>query len=117
MARMRILVEQAGVELTAALNDSATAAVLWRGAAGRAPGADVGRRGVLIGPGGTGEEDSQATVVAGRGRLLAAGRGRVSVLRAAAREPGEPRRQLERRPSVLEAVRDGHVVRLEPVEG
>ena len=89
---MRILIEEAGVELTAELNDSTTAAALWRVVPLESPaqtwGAEVyfsvpvqQRRG---GP--AGHRGSR------RRRLLASRRGRVPILRPAAGEARQPHR-------------------------
>lgn len=117
MARMRILIDEAGVELTAQLNDSATAALLWDAlpleSATQTWGAEV----YFSVPVSSGEEDPQATVNPGAVGYWPPGE---AVCLFFGQQPVSPVNligTLEGDPNALEAVRDGHIVRLEPVDG
>jgi hypothetical protein len=117
MARMRICIEEAGVETTARLNDSATAALLWDAlpleSAAQTWGAEV----YFSVPVKTGEEDPQAAVAPGAIGYWPPGE---AVCLFFGQQPVSPVNLvgvMEGDPGVLEAVRDGHVVRLERLEG
>lgn len=117
MARMRILIKEAGVELTAELNDSATTAALWRilpvESAVQTWGAEV----YFSVPVQCSAEDPQGAVTPGavgywppgRALCLFFGQQPVSPVNLVGALTGDP--------SVLAAVRDGHIVRLERLEG
>ena len=116
MARMRILVEQAGVEITAKLNDSATAAELWRALPVESPAQTWGAEVYFSVPVECGEEDPQATVTPGAVGYWPPG---AAVCLFFGQQPVSPVNllgELEGDPAVLEAVHDGHVVRLERIE-
>ncbi len=116
MTRMRILIEEAGVGLTAVLNDSATAALLWRALPLDSPAQIWGAEVYFSVPVDTGEEDPQASVIAGAVGYWPPGR---AVCLFFGQQPVSPVNLvgvLEGDPIVLAAVRDGHVVRLERVD-
>ena len=71
MARMRIVIEEAGVEMTAELNDSATAAAVWS-ALPVESAVSVEHR--CYGPRGVRPGNPQAARDLGRRRLLATGK-------------------------------------------
>lgn len=116
MAHMRILVGEAGLELTAELNDSATATLLLEALPLESPAQTWGAEVYFTVPVATGEEDPQATVAPGAvgywppgaALCLFFGQQPVSPVNLVGTLAGDP--------SALEAVRDGHVVRLELVE-
>jgi hypothetical protein len=117
MARMRIRIDEAGVELTAELNESATAALLRDAlpleSAAQTWGAEV----YFSVPVRTGGEDPQATVTPGAVGYWPPGE---AVCLFFGQQPVSPVNligTLEGDPRALEAVRDGQVVRLEPVDG
>ncbi|MGO8683601.1 MAG: cyclophilin-like fold protein [Thermoleophilia bacterium] len=113
MARMRILIKEAGVEMTAELNDSTTTAALWRAlplvSSAQIWGAEV----YFSVPLECREEDPQATVALGavgywppgKALCLFFGQQPVSPVSLVGALTGDP--------SVLHAVHNGHVVRLE----
>jgi len=113
---MRILIEEAGVELTARLNDSATAALLCAAlpleSAAQTWGAEV----YFSVPVRAGEEDPQATVTPGAVGYWPPGEAVCLFFGQQPVSPVNPIGVLEGDPNVLEAVRDGHVVRLEGCE-
>ena len=116
MARMRILIREAGIEMTAELNESATTAALWHVLpfenAAQTWGAEV----YFSVPVECGEEDPQATVASGAVGYWPPGK---AVCLFFGQQPVSPVNlvgALTGDPSILEAVRDGHVVRLERLE-
>ncbi len=116
MTRMRILIEEAGVGLTAVLDDSATAALLWRALPLDSPAQIWGAEVYFSVPVDTGEEDPQASVTAGAVGYWPPGR---AVCLFFGQQPVSPVNLvgvLEGDPNVLATVRDGHVVRLERVD-
>jgi hypothetical protein len=116
MARMRILIEEAGVEMTAELNDSATASVLWRVLPVESPAQTWGAEVYFSVPVEIGVEDPQATVTSGAVGYWPPGS---AVCLFFGQQPVSPVNLvgvLEGDASVLEAVRDGHVVHLERLE-
>ena len=116
MARIRILVGEAGLELTATLNDSATAALLWQALPLESPAQTWGAEVYFTVPVETGEEDPQATVAPGAVGYWPPG---AALCLFFGQQPVSPVNlvgALEGEPSRLEAVRDGHVVRLERLE-
>ena len=117
MARIRILIEQAGVEMTAELNDSATAAELWRALPLESSAQTWGAEVYFSVPVECGEEDPRAMVTPGAVGYWPPG---AAVCLFFGQQPVSPVNLvgvLEGDPAVLEAVGDGHVVRLERVEG
>ena len=117
MARMRILIKEAGIEMTAELNDSATTKVLWRvlplESAAQTWGAEV----YFSVPLECDEEEPHATVASGAVGYWPPGK---AVCLFYGQQPVSPVNllgMLAGDPSVVEAVRDGHVVLLERVEG
>jgi len=116
MARMRILIEEAVVDMTAELNDSATAARLWRALPLESPAQTWGAEVYFSVPVESGEEDGQATVTSGAVGYWPPGK---AVCLFFGQQPVSPVNlvgALEGDPSALEVVRDGHVVRLERLE-
>jgi hypothetical protein len=116
MARIRILIEEAGVEMTAALNDSATTALLWSALPLESPAQTWGAEVYFSVPVEAGEEDPQATVISGAVGYWPPGR---AVCLFFGQQPVSPVNlvgALEGDPGVLGAVRDGQVVRLEQLE-
>lgn len=116
MSRIRILIEDAGVALSAELNDSATAALLRDAlpleSAAQTWGAEV----YFSVPVSTGGEDPQATVTPGAVGYWPPGE---AVCLFFGQQPVSPVNligTLEGDPQALAAVRDGHVVRLESLE-
>jgi hypothetical protein len=113
---MRIRIEEAGVETTAGLNDSATAALLWDAlpleSAAQTWGAEV----YFSVPVKTGEEDPQAAVAAGAIGYWPPGEAVCLFFGQQPVSPVNPIGRLEGDPDVLEAVCDGQVVRLERLE-
>jgi hypothetical protein len=65
MARMRIVIEEAGVEMTAELNDSATAAAVWSALPVESAVQTWGAEVYFSVPVECGPEDPQATVISG----------------------------------------------------
>jgi uncharacterized protein len=116
MARMRILVEEVGVEMTAELNDSATTAVLWRVLPLESPAQTWGAEVYFSVPVGMGEEDPQASVTSGAVGYWPPGQALCLFFGQQPVSPVNLVGVLEGDPSVLEAVHDGHVVRLERLE-
>jgi hypothetical protein len=113
---MRILIEEVGVEMTAKLNDSATTALLWRALPLKSPAQTWGAEVYFSVPVESGEEDPQATVSSGAVGYWPPGR---AVCLFFGQQPVSPVNlvgALEGDPSVLAAVRDGQLVRLERLE-
>lgn len=113
MNRLRIRVEEAGVDLGVTLNASQTAAELWAAlpieGAAQTWGAEV----YFTVPVERGPEDPQATVDMGAVAYWPPGS---AVCLFFGQQPVSPVNlvgRIEGDPSALEAVRDGHVVRLE----
>ncbi len=116
MARMRILIEEAGVDLTAEFNDSATAALLWNALPLESPAQTWGAEVYFSVPVETGAEDPQATVDPGTVGYWPPG---AAVCLFFGQQPVSPVNligTLEGEPNVLEAVRDGLTVRLERIK-
>lgn len=116
MARIRILVGEASVEMTAELNDSATSVLLWRALPLGSPAQTRGSEAYFSVPLEGGEEDAQTTVASGAFGYWPPG---AAVCLFFGQQPVNPVNMvgaLVSAPSVLEAVRDGHVVRLERIE-
>ena len=116
MARMCILINEAGVEMTVELNDSATTAALWHALPVESPAQTWGAELYFSVPVESSEEDSQANVTSGAVGYWPPGK---AVCLFFGQQPVNPVNlvgALEGDPSVLEAVRDGHVVRLERLE-
>jgi hypothetical protein len=117
MARMRILIKEAGVEMTAELNDSATTAALWRALPVESPAQTWGAEVYFSVPVESSEEDPQATVTPGTVAYWPPGK---AVCLFFGQQPVSPVNLvgvLAGDPSVLEAVCDGHLMRLEQLEG
>ena len=116
MVRMRILIEAAGLDLTAALNDSATSGLLWQALPLESPAQTWGAEVYFSVPVQCGEENPQATVIPGAVGYWPPG---TAVCLFFGQQPVSPVNlvgALEGEPRVLEAVRDGHAVRLERIE-
>jgi len=115
MTRMRIVIEEAGVETTAELNDSATAAAIWSVLPLESVAQTWGAEVYFSVPVDSGPEDPQATVVSGAVGYWPPGQ---AVCLFFGQQPVSPVNLigvLEGDPSVLEAVQAGQVVRLEPL--
>ena len=115
MARMLIVIEEAGVESTAELNDSATAAAIWSVLPLESVAQTWGAEVYFSVPVDSGPEDPQATVVSGAVGYWPPGQ---AVCLFFGQQPVSPVNLigvLEGDPSVLEAVQAGQVVRLEPL--
>jgi len=117
MPRVRILIEEAGLELVAELNESSTAGALWDAlpleSAAQTWGAEVYFSIPLSCP----LDDAQATVSSGVVGYWPPGR---AVCLFFGQQPASPVNLigvLEGDPKALEAVRAGQLVRLEPAEG
>lgn len=113
MARMRILIDEAGLELTATLNDSATAQLLLDELPLESPAQTWGAEVYFTVPVVHGEEDPQATVAAGAIGYWPPG---AALCLFFGQQPVSPVNlvgSLEGDPAVLQAVRDGYAVRLE----
>ena len=113
MARMRILVKQAGLELTTELNGSATAAELWRALPLESPAQTWGAEVYFSVPVECGEEAPQAAVTEGAVGYWPPGHAVCLFFGQQPVSPVNPIGVLDGEPSVLESVRDGQVVRLE----
>jgi len=117
MARMRICIKEAGVEMTARLNDSATAALLRDALPLESPAQTWGSEVYFSVPVKTGGEDPQATVAPGAVGYWPPGQ---AVCLFFGQQPVSPVNvvgMMEGDPGALESVRDGQVVRLERLEG
>ena len=117
MARMRILIKEADVELMAELNDSATSAALWRILPVERPAQTWGAEVYFSVPVESSEEDPQATVTPGAVGYWPPGK---AVCLFFGQQPVSPVNLigvLEGDPHTLEAVRAGHGVRLERLAG
>jgi hypothetical protein len=113
MTRMSIVIAEAGVEMRAELNDSATADLLWRALPMESSAQTWGAEVYFSVPVDTGPEDPQATVSAGAVGYWPPGK---AVCFFFGQQPVSPVNLigvLEGDPNELEAVRDGQVVRLE----
>ena len=113
---MRILIKEVGVEMTAELNDSATTAELWRALPLESPAQTWGAEVYFSVPVERGEEDPQATVTSGAVGYWPPGQ---AVCLFFGQQPVSPVNLvgvLDGDPGLLEAVRDGQVVRLERLE-
>jgi uncharacterized protein len=116
MARMRILIKEAGIEMTAALNDSATTAALLSALPLESPAQTWGAEVYFSVPVECDAEDPQASVASGAVGYWPPGK---AVCLFFGQQPVSPVNiigALEGDPSVLKAVRDGHIVRLEQLE-
>ena len=117
MPRVRILIEEAGVELVAELNESSTAGALWDAlpleSAAQTWGAEVYFSVPLNCP----PDDAQATVPSGAVGYWPPGR---AVCLFFGQQPVSPVNVigvLEGDPAVLGAVQEGQLVRLEAADG
>jgi hypothetical protein len=116
MVRIRILIEEADVEMVAALNDSATAAALWRALPLESPAQTWGAEVYFSVPVDCGEEDPQATVTSGAVGYWPPGKAVCLFFGQQPVSPVNPVGMLEGVPDVLASVRDGQTVRLEAIE-
>lgn len=116
MRRMRINVPEASVDLVATLNKSATAGELWEAlpieSAAQTWGAEV----YFTVPVERGAEDPQPTVEPGAVGYWPPGCAVCLFFGQQPVSPVNPVGAIQGDPSVLEAVRDGHTVRLERAE-
>ena len=113
MARMRILIKEAGVELTAVLNDSATTAALWSALPLESSAQTWGEEVYFSVPVECGAEDPQATVASGTVGYWPPGQ---AICLFFGQQPVSPVNVigvLAGDANLLEAVRDGQLVRLE----
>ena len=117
MPRVRILIEEADIELVAELNESSTAGALWDAlpldSAAQTWGAEV----YFSVPLARGAEDPQATVTSGAVGYWQPGKAVCLFFGQQPVSPVNPIGVLEGDPNVLEAVRAGQLVRLERLEG
>ena len=116
MKRLRILIEEAGVKMTAVLNDSATAAQLWAALPLESAAQTWGEEVYFSVPVRTGEEEPQATVTPGTVGYWPPSAAVCLFFGQQPVSPVNPVGALEDDPKALEAVRDGHVVRLERLD-
>ena len=115
MARMRIVIEEAGVDMTVALNDSTTARLLWEELPLESPAQVWGAEVYFSVPVETGEEDPQAAVRPGAVGYWPPGAALCLFFGQQPVSPVNPVGDLEGDLRPLEAVRDGQSVRLEAV--
>src|SRR5664280_599049 len=116
MARMRILIEEAGLDLTAALNDSATTDLLWRALPLESPAQTWGDEVYFTVPVVSGAEEAQAAVAPGAVGYWPPGQ---AVCLFFGEQPVSPVNLVgvpECEAGLLAAVRDGQTVRLERLE-
>jgi hypothetical protein len=116
MSGMRILIDAATVELTVALNRSATAAALWSALPLASPAQTWGAEVYFSVPLSCPLDDAQATVSCGAVGYWPPGR---AVCLFFGQQPVSPVNiigVLEGDPAVLGAVQEGQLVRLEPLE-
>lgn len=116
MNRVRVIVEEAGVDLTVALNASRTAAGLWAALPIESPAQTWGAEVYFTVPVERGPEDPQAVVDLGAVGYWPPGSAVCLFFGQQPVSPVNPVGAIEGDPSVLEAVRDGHLVRLERAE-
>ncbi len=116
MPHMRVLVKEAGVEMTAELNNSATAGLLWDALPFESPAQTWGAEVYFSVPVDTGPEDPQPKVSSGAMGYWPPGK---AVCLFFGQQPVSPVNlvgTLEGDPNVLEAVRDGQLVHLERLD-
>ena len=113
MNRMRVRVEEAGVELVVTLNESQTAAELSEALPIESPPQTWGAEVCFSVPVGRGPEEAQATVGLGAVGYWPPGSAGCLFFGQQPVSPVNPVGTIEGEPSVLEAVRDGQLVRLE----
>jgi len=116
MARMRILIEEAGVDMTAELNDSTTAQLLWEELPLESPAQTWGAEVYFTVPVATGEEDPQATVSPGAVGYWPPGAALCFFFGQQPVSPVNLVGSLEGDLTSLDAVRDGHAVRLQRLD-
>jgi uncharacterized protein len=116
MTRMRILVEEAGVETSAVLNDSVTAAALWRALPLESPIKTWGAEVYFTVPVECVAEDPQATVNTGAVGYWPPGSALCLFFGQQPVSPVNLVGVMEGDSGVLQAVHDGQTVRLERVE-
>ncbi len=117
MTRMRIVIVEAGLDLSAELNDSVTAGLLLDELPLESPAQTWGAEVYFTVPVVHGEEKPQATVAAGAIGYWPPG---AALCLFFGQQPVSPVNligTLDGDPTVLQAVRDGHAVRLERLEG
>ena len=115
MARMRVLVEEAGIDLVVRLNESQTAAELLRALPVTSSAQTWGAEVYFDVPVHLGPEDPQATVELGAVGYWPPGH---AVCLFFGQQPVSPVNlvgMIEGDPNVLAAVDDGHEVRLQPL--
>lgn len=116
MPRVRILIEEADIELMAELNESSTAGALWDALPQESAAQTWGAEVYFSVPLQSGPEDPQATVTSSAVGYWPPGQ---AVCLFFGQQPVSPVNLvgvLEGEPNLLEAVRAGQLVRLEPVE-
>jgi hypothetical protein len=114
--RMRILVPDADVELVATLNDSSTATELWDALPIESSAQTWGAEVYFTVPVERGSEDPKATVELGEVGYWPPGSAMCLFFGQQPVSPVNPIGAIDGDPSVLEAVHDGQVVRLERLE-
>ncbi len=117
MGRIRILIEEAGLDLTAALNDSTTSDLLWRALPLESPAQTWGEEVYFTVPVESGAEDPQAVMAPGAVGYWPPGRAVCLFFGQQPVSPVNPVGVLECEARLLAAVHDGQTVRLERLEG
>jgi len=116
MKRMRVLVDEAGVDLVVALNESETAAAVWATLPVESAAQTWGEEVYFTIPVERGPDDAQATVAPGAVGYWPPGNALCLFFGQQPVSPVNPVGAIEGDPSVLEAVREGHTVRLARAE-
>jgi hypothetical protein len=116
MNRVRVTVEEAGVDLVVALNESQTATELWAALPIESPAQTWGAEVYFTVPVERGPESPQATVELGAVGYWPPGSAVCLFFGQQPVSPVNPVGMIEGDASVLDTVRDGHGVRLERAE-
>ncbi len=113
MKRMRVNVAEAGVDLIVALNETETSAAIWVVLPLESPAQVWGEEVYFTIPVERGPEDARASVALGAVGFWPPGFALCLFFGQQPVSPVNPVGTIEGDPPVLEAVRDGHTVRLE----
>jgi hypothetical protein len=116
MDRMRVIVEEAGIDLVVSLGDSGTAAAVWAALPIESAAQTWGEEVYFTIPVDCGPEDPQATVALGAVAYWPPGRALCLFFGQQPVSPVNPVGAIEGDPSALAAVDDGHTVRLERLD-
>lgn len=116
MKRMRVTVDEAKVDLVVALNASETAAAVWAALPIESAAQTWGEEVYFTIPAERGPEDARATVALGAVGYWPPGNALCLFFGQQPVSPVNPVGAIEGDPSILDAVRDGHTVRLERLE-